>query len=82
VGGRFSSRAHAVSFMGSGASLPNLAPGRYSVFALENERDVDLLDERELGLLEEKGKSVMVPAEGTVSVRLDLIKADDEGQAP
>ena len=82
AGARFSRRARVGNVMAGVMSLPDLAPGTYYVMALENYRDVDLLDEQELARLEEKAKTVTVRAGGTVSVQLDLIKADDEEPAP
>ena len=82
AGGPFSPRARMGSVIEGPISLPDLAPGTYYMIALENYRDVDLLDEQELARLEEKAKTVTVRAGGTVIVQLDLIKADDEEPTP
>lgn len=63
-------------------SIPNLAPGTYHVIALDRFRDINSLDDQELARLESKGKTVTVPAAGTVSVQVDVIKADDEEPTP
>ena len=63
-------------------SMPNLAPGTYHVVALENYRDIDWLDDQQLARLEDKGKTVTVPAGGTVNVQVDVIKSDDEEPGP
>ena len=82
AGARASRFSRQNTVTGGTASFPNLAPGTYHVVALENYRDLELLDDQELALLEEKGGTVTVPAGGAVSVRVDLIKTDDEGPTP
>lgn len=82
AGARFSKRTLSNIVASGPVSIPNVAPGTYHVMALDKYRDVDLLDEQELARLEDKGKTVTVPAGGAVSVQLDLIKADDEEPTP
>ena len=80
--GRISRLANSNSATAGPVSLPNLAPGTYHVIALESWLDLESLDDQELARLEEKGKTVTVPAGGTVAVQLDVINRDDEEPTP
>ncbi len=80
--GSLARRANSYSAGAGPISLPNLATGMYHVIALENWLDLESLDDQELARLEEKGKTVTVPAGGTVAVQLDVIKNDDEEPGP
>ena len=82
AGMRPTGRTVANTAAGGQVSIPNLAPGTYHVIALENDHDIDSLDDQDLARLEEKGKTVTVPAGGTVNVQLDLIQSFDEEPAP
>ncbi len=82
AGARASRFSHQNTVAGGTVSIPNLAPGTYHVVALENYRDLEFLDDQELARLEEKGGKVTVPAGGAVSVRVDLIKREDEEPTP
>jgi hypothetical protein len=82
VGPRISSIQTAGTSAGAVARIENLAPGTYSVFALDEFRGLDALDAAMLAQLQAQGKTVTVAAGATVNVNVDLIKSSDEAPTP
>jgi hypothetical protein len=60
--------------------ISNLAPGTYSVIALDGFSDLNSMDTRELNRLAEKGKTVTVTAGGTVNVQIGVTQTSAEEQ--
>jgi hypothetical protein len=66
--------------MGGRVSISNLAPGTYSVIALDGFSDLNSMDTRELDRLAEKGKTVTVTAGGNVNVQIGVTHTSAEEQ--
>jgi hypothetical protein len=58
-------------------TFPNLAPGSYLLFALDEDREIDAIDPEELAPYRRSGQTVKVEAGGLVNAELEVMKTGE-----